>query len=155
MESLGGSAYFHFPDNAFSTPIFSMVLISRSPHSQVRNSDPSVNTVADCSVCQLLHSCSCLHEMRESVNVQTTNKMIIILLIFNFPPYDCFVVHLGNKSFLVNVAGILQGLPGASCSAFGTRPSRHHADTVDCFTLSFSAASFVPIYSTRITLLSK
>ena len=53
-------------------------------------------------------------------------------------------------------AGILQGLPLASCSALGILPSRHQGETVDGFSLNFSAASFVPVNSVlHIRLLSK
>ena len=56
----------------------------------------------------------------------------------------------------MKLAGILQRPPLASCSALGILSSRHNAETADCFTFKFSAASFVPVNSVlHIRLLSK
>ena len=56
----------------------------------------------------------------------------------------------------MKLAGILQGLPLASCLALGILYSRHNAETADCFTFKFSAVSLASVNSIlHIRLLSK
>ena len=60
--------------------------------------------------------------------------------------YYLFAVEGSNWSS-VKDSGILHGLPGRSCSAPGILFSLHQRETVLCFTLHRSDASFVPINS--------